>query len=158
MSDGHVRWRPLIVCLALVGVGAAATIWLVPERNGQSREAELQVMRPDVVGNPPTVEWRESLICQGEKLAVACLPSAGAGSGDRFYLETTINLRQHGPTIGVVNLLSSFLGYDTHAIICPPPARDGSLRCAAMPTDASPETTAYLATFDLPIESAVYIR
>lgn len=158
MNHGHVRWRRLIVCLALVGIGAAAIIWLVSERNGRYREAELQAMRPDVVGNPPTVEWRESLICQGEKLAVACLPPAGASSGDRFYLKTTINLRQHGPAMGVVNLLSTFLDSDTHAIICRPPAPDGSLRCAAMPTDASAEKTAYLATFDLPIESAVYIR
>ena len=84
-----------------------------------------------------------------------CVPEPHTESGDVYYLETTINLRQPGR--GVINLLSMFLGSDTSAVVCEPPGSDGVSRCAALPTDASPRKTAYFESFDLPIESAAYV-
>jgi hypothetical protein len=159
VSGRESRWRALVVCVVVLGAGAAAIAWLVHERDGASLESKLRAMSPEVVGSPPTVKWHRRLICQGEKLAVMCVGDAGATGGDAYYLKTTINLRPgNGPAIGIINLLSMFLGSDTHAIVCRPPAADGNSRCAAMPTDASPEMTAHLETFELPIESAVYLR
>ena len=91
MSGRESRWRALVVCVVVLGAGAAAIAWLVHERDGASLESKLRAMSPEVVGSPPTVKWHRRLICQGEKLAVMCVGDAGATGGDAYYLKTTIN-------------------------------------------------------------------
>lgn len=139
-----MRWFAWGTPVVLVAASVVAFVWLVHRGNDQAPQPIL-VGR---IGDRPTVTWPVRVVCRPEQRAVSVCTRKNPPvfQGEGYDLRMTVNLDPgSADTRDVVKSLVDLA--PSEAVICPPAVAAAGARCTTM-----------TGVFDVPSESAVYVR